>query len=142
MKKSSIAFIVGFIFALGLGLSGMTNPNKVVGFLDLFGNFDPSLIFVMIGAIAIHFIAYKLIRKRTSPLFEKEWLVPTKKEITPALIFGSFLFGIGWALGGFCPGPALTSLGSLQARPAIFIISMIAGMIIFKVIDKKMNFKK
>ncbi len=142
MKKSIIAFTVGFIFALGLGLSGMTNPNKVIGFLDLFGNFDPSLIFVMVGAIAIHFIAYKIIRKRSTPLFETQWLVPTKKDITPALVFGSFLFGIGWALGGFCPGPALTSLGSFQVRPAIFIISMIAGMLIFKAIDKKIKFKK
>lgn len=142
MKKTIIAFVVGFIFALGLGLSGMTNPNKVVGFLDLFGSFDPSLIFVMIGAIVVHFITYRIIRKRSSPVFEKEWLVPTKKDITPALILGSFIFGVGWALGGYCPGPALTSLSSFQTQPFIFIASMAVGMILFKFIDKQVAFKK
>lgn len=142
MKKTIVAFVVGFIFALGLGLSGMTNPNKVVGFLDLFGSFDPSLIFVMVGAIVVHFITYRIIRKRPSPVFEKEWLVPTKKDITPALILGSFIFGVGWALGGYCPGPALTSLSSLQTQPFIFIASMAVGMILFKFIDKQVAFKK
>lgn len=142
MKKSAISFIVGLTFALGLGLSGMTNPNKVVGFLDLFGNFDPSLIFVMVGAIIVHFITYRLIRKKHRPLFESEWHVPTKKDITPSLIGGSFIFGFGWALGGYCPGPALTSLANMQFRPAIFILSMILGMIIFKFIDEKVKFKK
>lgn len=142
MKKNIVSFIVGFIFAIGLGISGMTQPQKVVGFLDLFGSFDPSLIFVMAGAISVHFITYRLIRKKKSPLLNNEWLVPTKKELTPALIIGSFLFGTGWALGGFCPGPAITSLATFESRPLIFVTSIIGGMLFFKWIDSFLKLKK
>src|SRR5690554_5511358 len=130
------SFVVGFIFAIGLGISGMTQPQKVVGFLDLFGSWDPSLIFVMVGAIAVHFVTYKLIRRRKSPLFAADWQVPTKKDITPALVIGSVIFGIGWGLAGYCPGPALTSLASFNSRSVIFIASMLVGMLLFKQIDK------
>lgn len=142
MKKNISSFVVGLVFAIGLGVSGMTQPQKVVGFLDLFGSFDPSLIFVMAGAIIVHFVTYRLIRKKDSPLLHPEWLVPTKKDITPALIIGSFIFGVGWALGGFCPGPALTSLASFELRPLIFIGSMVGGMLIFKWIDSILKFQK
>lgn len=142
MKNAVSAFVVGFIFAIGLGLSGMTQPQKVVGFLDIFGNWDPSLIFVMAGAIAVHFITYKLIRKRTTPLLSPDWHVPNKKEITPALIVGALLFGIGWGIAGYCPGPAVTSLGTLEVKPMIFVISMIVGMYTFKFVDTKIKFKK
>ncbi|MGZ3775484.1 MAG: DUF6691 family protein [Pseudobdellovibrionaceae bacterium] len=136
------SFIVGFIFALGLGLSGMTQPQKVVAFLDLFGHWDPSLMFVMIGAIGVHFFTYKLIRRRKSPLFSAEFQIPNKKEITPALLIGAVIFGIGWGLGGFCPGPAVTSLASFELRPLIFVGSMLVGMILFKLIDKKFKIKR
>lgn len=142
MKKIFTSFVVGLIFAIGLGVSGMTQPQKVVGFLDLFGSFDPSLIFVMAGAIIVHFITYRLIRKKDSPLLHTEWLVPTKKDITPALVIGSFLFGVGWALGGFCPGPALTSLASFESRPLIFVGSMLGGMLLFKWIDSYLKLQK
>lgn len=142
MKKNSTSFIVGFIFSIGLGISGMTRPEKILGFLDIFGSFDPSLLFVMVGAISLHYFTYKLIRKKDSPLLHSEWLVPTKKEITPALIIGSFIFGIGWALGGFCPGPALTSLASFQIRPLIFVVSMVFGMLLFKWIDSYLKLQK
>lgn len=142
MKNALAALVVGFIFALGLGLSGMTQPQKVIGFLDLFGQWDPSLIFVMIGAILVHFVTYKLIRKKNSPLLSSQWHVPTKKEITPALILGSFIFGVGWALGGFCPGPAVTSLASFDKTPIIFVASMLVGMLVFKVVDQKIKIKK
>lgn len=142
MNKNIVSFFVGLIFAIGLGISGMTKPQKVVGFLDVLGNFDPSLIFVMIGAIATHFITYKLIRKKATPLFHNEWLVPNKKEITPSLIAGSFIFGIGWAIGGFCPGPSIVSLTSLQSGPIVFFISMIVGMFFFKFVDHFLKFKK
>jgi uncharacterized protein len=142
MKNGLAALVVGFVFAIGLGISGMTQPQKVVGFLDLFGNWDPSLIFVMVGGIIVHFLTYKLIRKRKSPLLSTDWHVPTKKEITPALIIGSLLFGIGWGLGGFCPGPAVTSLASFESKPLIFVLSMLAGMFLFRLVDKKMNIKK
>lgn len=142
MKNSLAALVVGFIFAIGLGLSGMTQPQKVIGFLDLFGQWDPSLIFVMVGGIVVHFVTYKIIRKKSSPLFGNQWHVPTKKDITPALLVGSFIFGVGWALGGFCPGPAVTSLASFDKGPAIFVISMLLGMWIFKLVDKKMKIQK
>lgn len=142
MKNGLAALVVGFIFAIGLGISGMTQPQKVVGFLDLFGNWDPSLIFVMVGGIIVHFLTYKLIRKRKSPLLSVEWHVPTKKEITPALIIGALLFGIGWGLGGYCPGPAVTSLASFEMKPFIFVLSMIVGMFLFRLIDKKLQIKK
>lgn len=142
MKNGLAALVVGFIFSIGLGVSGMTQPQKVVGFLDLFGNWDPSLIFVMLGGIVVHFVSYKLIRKRQSPLFSIDWHVPTKKEITPALITGSMLFGIGWGLGGFCPGPAVTSLASFETRPVVFVLSMLVGMFLFKMIDRKLKFRK
>lgn len=142
MKNSLVALGVGFIFSIGLGLSGMTQPQKVIGFLDLFGAWDPSLMFVMVGAIGVHAITYRFIRKLNKPLLESKWHLPTKTQITPALIFGSLLFGIGWGLGGFCPGPALTSLASFEIRPVIFVMSMLVGMYIFKLIDKKMKFHK
>ncbi len=143
MKTNFVAFIVGFIFALGLGFSGMTQPQKVVGFLDILGSWDPSLIFVMVGAIVVHFVTYRIIRKvRKTPILTKEWHVPTKNEITPALVIGSILFGVGWGLGGFCPGPAITSLASFEVKPFIFIISMLTGMFIFRMVDKKLKIKK
>lgn len=142
MKNALAALVVGFIFAIGLGVSGMTQPQKVVGFLDLFGNWDPSLIFVMVGAILVHFVTYKVIRKRSSPLFDTKWHVPTKTELTPALIGGALLFGIGWGLGGFCPGPAVTSLASFEPRVLMFVVSMIVGMYLFRFIDKKLKLQK
>lgn len=142
MKNSIAALVVGFVFAIGLGLSGMTQPQKVIGFLDLFGNWDPSLIFVMIGAIVVHFVTFKVIRKRNYPLFSNQWHVPTKKEITPALMTGAFIFGIGWALGGFCPGPAITAMASFEKAPFVFVISMLVGMFLFRLVDKKLKLQK
>lgn len=137
-----VAFIVGLIFSLGLGLSGMTNPKNVLGFLDIFGDWNPSLIFVMIGAISVHFILFRFIMKREAPLLSHKWHVPTKHEITPSLILGSSLFGIGWGLAGYCPGPALVSLANLNEKPFIFVISMSIGMLIFQELDKHFKFKK
>ena len=142
MKNNIAALVVGILFALGLGISGMTRPEKVFGFLDIFGSWDPTLIFVMIGAVIVHFIAFRFIVRRKSPLFSPQWHLPTKKEITWPLIAGSFLFGVGWALAGYCPGPALTSLASIQSRPLIFFVSMIAGMFLFRFVDRRLNIKR
>lgn len=142
MKNALAALMVGFIFALGLGLSGMTQPEKVVRFLDIFGDWDPSLIFVMGGAIAVHAVTYRLIRRRRTPLLSTQWHVPAKTEITPALVIGGLLFGVGWGLGGFCPGPAVTSLASFELRPLVFVISMLVGMMVFKWVDKKLKLQK
>ena len=142
MKNSLSAFIVGFIFAIGLGISGMTQPEKVLGFLDIFGKWDPSLLFVMLGAIVLHFISYRIIKKNHKPLFSNDWHVSTKNEITPSLVIGSILFGLGWGLGGYCPGPAIVSLASFEIRPVVFVISMVGGMFLFKIVDLKFKFKR
>ena len=139
MKNNLAALTVGFLFALGLGISGMSRPDKVFGFLDLFEKWDPSLLFVMVGAISVHFLAQKLILKRKAPLFSKQFFIPTSKEITRPLFAGAFIFGVGWALSGYCPGPALTSLMSFQLRPLIFVLSMLAGMVIFRLYQYFIN---
>jgi len=130
-KQNAVSFAVGFIFALGLAISGMTQPQKIIAFLNPW-DWDPSLLFVMVGAVGVHVIAYPLIRKRKSPLLDTKWHVPTRKDITTRLILGSSLFGVGWALGGFCPGPGITSLASGDLRAFAFVGAMIAGMILFK----------
>jgi uncharacterized membrane protein YedE/YeeE len=141
MRNNLAALAVGIIFALGLGISGMTRPEKIIGFLNILGSWDASLAFVMVGAISVHGIAYRLIRRRNFPLFSNEFFVPTSNEITPSLISGAFIFGIGWALSGYCPGPAIASLASFQFRPLIFVLSMISGMFFFRMyqamVDKK-----
>lgn len=139
MKNKIAALIVGIIFALGLGISGMTRPEKVIGFLNIFGDWNASLAFVMAGAVGVHAVAYRLIRRRNSPLFSKEFYVPTSKSLTLPLILGAFLFGVGWALAGYCPGPAIVSLASFQSRPFIFVGSMILGMIAFRFFEAVRN---
>lgn len=134
-KQSFAAFLVGFIFALGLGVSGMTQPQNVVGFLDLF-HWKPALMFVMIGAISFHGIFYFLIRKKKTPLFDTQFHIPNSKEMTPSLIIGSVLFGAGWGLGGLCPGPAIVSLASGQQSVFIFVGAMVVGMLTYRVFAK------
>lgn len=125
------SFVVGILFAFGLAISGMTQPKKIIDFLNPW-DWDPSLLFVMVGAVAVHAISYPLVRRRKSPLLDTKWHVPTRKDLTTRLILGSTLFGIGWGLGGYCPGPGLTSLASGDGRPFIFVAAMIVGMILFK----------
>jgi uncharacterized protein len=132
MKKTVPPFLFGVIFALGLGISGMTQPQKIVGFLDIFGNWDPSLAWVMIGAILVHSISYRLIVKRKSPLMEAAFSIPQKTDLEPNLIIGAVLFGIGWSLAGYCPGPAITSVVTLSGNTILFVAAMIGGMAIFK----------
>ena len=135
MNRAQVAssFLVGFIFALGLGLAGMTQPQKVIGFLDVMGQWDPSLAFVMLGAIPVHYFSHLFLRGRKSPLFDMQFHMPTRKDITPSLIIGGALFGLGWGIGGFCPGPALTSVGSLKPSVLIFVLAMTAGMFLFRI---------
>lgn len=142
MREKIAALFVGLLFVLGLGISGMTQPEKVFGFLDVFGHWDASLVFVMIGAITIHLLTYKIILKRKQPLFSNAWHLPNKTDVTVPLVIGSFIFGVGWALAGYCPGPALTSLASFESRPSLFFASMILGMIGFKIMNSKFNFKR
>lgn len=131
--KLLLSFVVGLLFALGLGISGMTQPQKVIGFLDIFGQWNPALAMVMIGAIGFHGFLYPMITNRKSPILEDQFHVPTRRDVTPTLLIGAALFGAGWGLGGFCPGPGLTSLASGQNESFIFVGSMLLGMLIFKV---------
>lgn len=128
MKSSISAFVAGLIFSLGLGISGMTQPHIVQGFLDVFGQWNWSLMGVMAGAIGFFAIAYRLIIKKSSPLFADKFNLPNKTQIDRPLIMGAIVFGLGWGWAGICPGPALTSMMGGHPFIFIFVISMIAGM--------------
>ena len=125
-------FVVGLLFGFGLILSGMTDPGKVIGFLDLFGNWDPSLAFVMGGAIAVGFFAFRVAQSRTQTFLGGAMRLPTAQDIDRRLVIGSLVFGAGWGLAGFCPGPALVSLGAGQDKAVVFVIAMVLGMLAFE----------
>ena len=133
------AWLAGLIFGIGLLISGMTNPAKVIGFLDLAGHWDPSLAFVMAGAIAVAAVGFKFARPRTRSLLGLPMNLPTARHIDRRLIVGSLLFGIGWGLAGVCPGPALVLLGSGIGKGAVFVIAMLVGMGLFEWLERKNN---
>ena len=127
--KNLAVFASGLLFALGLGISGMTLPQKVIGFLDFAGeNWDPSLALVMIGSAGVFLLLHRLVLQRSSPLFNTEFHVPTRTDIDAPLVVGAALFGIGWGMVGLCPGPALTALVSGETQAWIFFVAMIVGM--------------
>ncbi|MEW5852588.1 MAG: DUF6691 family protein [Myxococcota bacterium] len=130
MKSHVTAFAGGLLFGVGLLVSGMTEPAKVTGFLDVSGAWDPSLALVMLGAIGVHAVAYRLIRRRPAPLFESTFHVPTRKDVDGKLLAGAAIFGVGWGLAGYCPGPGLTSLAGGSATSAVFVATMVAGMLL------------
>lgn len=123
-----VEFLVGLLFGLGLILSGMTDPGKVLAFLDLAGAWDPSLAFVMAGAIAVAFFAFGMARGRTTALLGGEMHLPGNAPIDRRLLIGSLVFGVGWGLAGFCPGPAVVAAGAGSAEALVFTLAMIAGM--------------
>ncbi len=129
--KLVVAFASAVLFALGLGVSGMTNPDNIIGFLDIFGDWRPALMLVMVGAIVVHMVSYRLIVKRSTPLLHTAFHLPTRKDVDKELVIGSLLFGVGWGLGGFCPGPALASLASAQSSVFYFVGSMLVGIAIY-----------
>ncbi len=129
-------FLVGLLFGLGLMLSGMTDPGKVIGFLDLFGAWDPSLTLVMGGAILVGFFAFTIAKKRTTTFLGGVLRFPTNMDIDKKLLFGSLLFGAGWGLAGFCPGPALVSMADGQPKSLVFVLAMLAGMLGFELMDR------
>lgn len=130
------ALIAGLLFGLGLMVSGMANPAKVLGFLDLAGRWDPSLVFVMVGAIAIASLAFFLARRRKRSLLGLPVQVPARTSITSRLVFGSAVFGVGWGLAGFCPGPALVALGAGYPKGIGFVAAMVAGMVVFELVER------
>jgi uncharacterized membrane protein YedE/YeeE len=121
-------YAIGVLFGWGLIISGMSNPQKVLGFLDLAGQWDPSLIFVMAGAILMGLAGFFVASKRSEDFFGGALRLPTKREITKPLIIGSFIFGVGWGVAGICPGPALVALGAGYMKSMIFVIAMLLGM--------------
>jgi uncharacterized membrane protein YedE/YeeE len=131
VKKQVVAFASGLLFALGLGISGMTHPSKVIAFLDFTGDWDPSLALVMGFGALVNLAAFQLILRRGAPLFAPAFSLPTPTRIDAALLGGSAIFGVGWGLGGFCPGPALVAAVTGVAPVVAFVVAMLGTMALF-----------
>ena len=136
MVSKIVSCISGIIFGVGLSVSNMINPEKVLGFLDIFGLWDPSLIFVMMGAIIISAPVFFLFRSKNKPLFADNFTMPTLKSIDKNLIIGSGIFGIGWGMAGFCPGPAISSLALLNTHSVYFILAMLGGFLLTELVNR------
>ncbi len=135
VARNVIAFLSGVLFAVGLAFSGMTQPAKVIGFLDFFGSWDPSLMFVMGGAIMVYLPLARLVQRRAAPLLDDVFRLPTRREIEPRLLVGAGLFGIGWGIAGYCPGPGIASVGSGSAAALVFVLAMATGMAAFHALE-------
>jgi uncharacterized membrane protein YedE/YeeE len=134
MRRGLVAFASGLLFGGGLSLAGMTRPSKVIGFLDFAGDWDPSLAMVMLGAIGVHLLIMRWARRARGPVLARRFHIPVHREVDWSLLVGAAVFGIGWGLAGYCPGPAVTSLGSPAPSTVLFLVSMLAGMLFFAVI--------
>jgi len=133
------ALASGLVFGIGLILSGMTDPGKVIGFLDVAGRWDPSLAFVMAGAILVGFFAFRLAGRRGKTFLGGALQLPQRRDIDARLVTGSVVFGIGWGLAGFCPGPALVSFGSGVDQAAVFVAAMLGGMVLFHAAERLLS---
>lgn len=134
--KVAIAFASGLLFAVGLTLSGMTMPSKIIGFLDLFGAWDPSLLFVMGAALAVYLPVWWLMKGRKS-LISRGEIRDTRRDLDAKLFMGAGIFGIGWAIGGLCPGPAITNIGKPTGHGIVFVVAMVVGMMMFNFVSRK-----
>ncbi len=135
MGRVLAGLFAGLLFGAGLSLSGMINPAKVVAFLDIAGPWDPSLAFVMIGAVVVTAVGYRVSFLRMRPLFETTFRLPTRTDLDARLLGGAVLFGIGWGLAGYCPGPALAGLGFRRIETVVFVVTMLIGMMLARHID-------
>lgn len=124
------ALLAGVIFGLGIVLAGMANPAKILNFFDVAGSWDPSLAFVMGGALAVTFLGYRLVLRRPAPMCDSQFHLPKAREIDRPLVLGSMLFGIGWGIAGFCPGGAIPALGMGQPKALIFVVTMLVGILL------------
>lgn len=131
------ALLAGAVFGIGLIVSGMADPAKVLGFLDLAGNWDPSLAFVMGGAILVGVVSFTFARKRTVSLLGLQMRMPTATQVDRRLVGGGLLFGIGWGIAGFCPGPALVALGMGEQKALVFVVAMLIGMGLFELLERR-----
>lgn len=124
-----LTLLIGILFGTGIALSGMANPAKVLNFFDIFGTWDPSLGFVMAGAVSVTFLGYRLVLRRQQPVFEPAFDIPKSRDLDLRLLMGAGIFGIGWGIGGFCPGGALPALGTGNPKVALFVGALIAGIL-------------
>jgi uncharacterized protein len=131
------SLLAGLVFGIGLILSGMADPAKVLGFLDLAGRWDPSLAFVMAGAIGVGLAAFAVAGRRTTSLLGAPMRLPASRHVDTRLVAGSALFGVGWGIAGFCPGPALTALAMGQPKSIVFVLAMLAGMGVFELLERR-----
>ena len=139
MKQNLLALLAGLLFGLGLCVSDMASPAKVLNFLDVAGNWDPSLMLVMGGALGVTMVAFRLILKRQAPLFSADFKLPDGSNVDKRLLLGATLFGVGWGLIGYCPGPAITALGFGLTYPAIAVVAMIAGFMAHRLIFERQS---
>lgn len=139
--RNLLTFFIGSIFGTGIAMSGMANPAKVINFFDVAGTWDPSLAFVMGGAVIVTFIGYRLVFSRSAPVYEPTFDVPTNRQLDARLLIGSGVFGVGWGIAGFCPGGALPALGTLDTRVVIFVAALIAGMLITRTALDRVAFR-
>lgn len=135
--KLLVSFISGLLFGLGLILSGMTDPRNIVDFLDVSGAWNPRLLFVMAGAVLVSFFAFRYAGRRNRSMLDEPIQIPTKRKLDMRLIVGATLFGIGWGLAGYCPGPALASVATGLMQPLIFVLAMLVGMAWFEVLEQR-----
>lgn len=134
--KSFFALLAGLLFGIGLILSGMSDPSKVLGFLDINGSWDPSLAFVLGGAVLVGLLAFPIATKRPKSILGEVMHLPTATQIDRRLVLGSIIFGVGWGLAGYCPGPAFASLAQGGLKPLIFVVAMLLGMGLFEVLER------
>lgn len=137
--KNTVALVCGILFGVGLTVSQMTNPEKVIGFLDIFGQWDPTLVMVMVGGLLVTFFGYRWTFKAEKPVYADDFNVPGNSTIDRPLVIGSVLFGIGWGLSGYCPGPAIANLVINTSEAVYFIGSMLIGFIIAQILNKNNN---
>jgi uncharacterized membrane protein YedE/YeeE len=137
VRKIASALVAGFVFGIGLWVSGMANPQKVLGFLDITGNWDASLMFVMGGAVIVTGVAFRFVLHREKPFFSETFHLPQKKDIDVPLVAGAAIFGIGWGIAGYCPGPALTALTTLSTESMVFVAAMIGGGMLHRLTEAR-----
>lgn len=128
--QAIVSFLCGAIFTIGLVLAGMTQPLKIIGFLDVFGNWDPSLVFVLASAVGVYYITNQVVMKRKSPLLAPKFLVPNRTDLELKLVVGGLLFGTGWGMSGLCPGPILATLGTATSSVITILVTMLIGLYI------------
>lgn len=136
------ALVAGLLFGIGLIVSGMTDPSRIIGFLDLAGAWDPSLAFVMVGAILVGLVAFRAARRRKASLLGGAMLLPAARSIDRPLVLGSIAFGVGWGLAGYCPGPAIVALGAGHDKAVVFTVAMIAGMAFYEAADRRFHARR